>query len=36
MAAESATVKRKVSAPAVWLVSTKGVCDTCKKAGVVA
>ena len=36
MAAESATVKRKVSAPAVWLVGTKGACDACKKAGVVA
>ena len=36
MAAESATVKRKVSAPAVWLVGTEGACDTCKKAGVTA
>ena len=36
MAAESATVKRKVLAPVVWLVSTEGACDTCKKAGVVA
>ena len=36
MAAESATVKRKVSAPAVRLVGTEGACDTCKKAGVAA
>ena len=36
MAAESATVKRKVSAPVVWLVGTEGACDTCKKAGVAA
>ena len=34
--AESATVKRKVSALAVWLVGTKGACNACKKAGVVA
>ena len=34
--AESATVKRKVSAPAVWLVGTEGACNACKKAGVVA
>ena len=36
MAAESATVKRKVSAPAGRLVSTEGACDACKKAGVAA
>ena len=36
MAAESATVKRKVSAPVVRLVGTEGACDTCKKAGVAA
>ena len=34
VAAKSATIKRKVSAPAVRLVSTKGACETCKKAGV--
>ena len=34
--AESATVKRKVSAPAVRLVGTEGACDACKKAGVAA
>ena len=34
--AESATVKQKVSVPAVWLVSTKGACNACKKAGVAA
>ena len=36
MAAESAIVKRKVSAPAVQLVGTEGACDTCKKVGVAA
>ena len=36
MAAESAIVKQKVSAPAVRLVGTKGACDACKKAGVAA
>ena len=36
MAAESAIIKWKVLAPAVWLVGTKGACDTCKKAGVAA
>ena len=36
MAAESATVKRKVLAPAVRLVGTEGACHTCKKAGVAA
>ena len=36
VAAESAIVKRKISAPAVWLVGTEGACDACKKAGVVA
>ena len=36
VAAESATVKRKVSAPVVQLVSTEGACDACKKAGVAA
>ena len=36
MAAESATIKRKVSAPAVQLVDTEGACDACKKAGVAA
>ena len=36
MAAESATIKRKVSAPVVRLVSSKGACETCKKVGVVA
>ena len=34
--AESATIKRKVSAPAVRLVGTEGACKTCKKAGVTA
>ena len=34
--AESATIKWKVSAPAVWLVGTEGACDACKKAGVAA
>ena len=34
--AESTTIKRKVSAPVVRLVSTKGACKTCKKAGVAA
>ena len=34
VAAKSATIKRKVSAPAVRLVGTKGACETCKKAGV--
>ena len=34
--AESATIKCKVSAPAVRLVGTKGACETCKKAGVIA
>ena len=34
--AKSATIKRKVSAPVVRLVSTKGTCETCKKARVVA
>ena len=34
--AESAIIKRKVSAPAVRLVGTKGACDACKKAGVAA
>ena len=36
MAAESATVKWKVSAPVVRLVGTEGACNTCKKAGVTA
>ena len=36
VAAESATIKCKVSALAVRLVSTEGACETCKKAGVVA
>ena len=36
MAAESATIKRKVSMPVVRLVGTKGACKTCKKAGVAA
>ena len=36
MAAESATIKRKVLVPAVRLVSTEGACETCKKVGVVA
>ena len=36
MAAESAIVKQKVSAPAVQLVGTEGACDACKKAGVAA
>ena len=36
MAAESATVKWKVSALAVRLVSTEGACDACKKVGVMA
>ena len=36
MAAESTTVKRKVSAAAVRLVGTEGACHACKKAGVVA
>ena len=36
VAAESATVKQKVSAPAVRLVGTEGACHTCKKAGVAA
>ena len=36
VAAESAIIKRKVSAPVVRLVSTEGACDACKKAGVVA
>ena len=36
VAAESATIKCKVSVPAVRLVSTEGACETCKKAGVVA
>ena len=35
MVAESATIKCKVSAPAVRLVSTEGACETCKKVGVV-
>ena len=34
--AKSATIKRKVSAPAVRLVGTEGACETCKKAGVAA
>ena len=36
MVAESATIKQKVSALAVWLVGTEGACDTCKKVGVAA
>ena len=36
VAAESAIVKQKVSAPAVQLVGTKGACDACKKVGVAA
>ena len=36
VAAESATVKRKVSALAVRLVGTEGACHACKKAGVAA
>ena len=36
MAAESAIIKRKVSAPAVWLVGTEGAYNACKKAGVAA
>ena len=36
VAAESAIVKRKVSAPVVQLVGTEGACDACKKAGVTA
>ena len=36
VAAESATIKRKVSVLAVRLVSTEGACETCKKAGVAA
>ena len=36
IAAESTTIKCKVSAPAVQLVGTKGACETCKKVGVVA
>ena len=36
MAAESATVKWKISVPAVRLVGTKGACNACKKAGVAA
>ena len=36
MAAESTTIKRKVSAPVVRLVGTEGACETCKKVGVVA
>ena len=34
MAAESTTVKQKVSAPAVRLVGTEGACNACKKAGI--
>ena len=36
MAAESATIKHKVSALAVHLVSAEGACDTCRKVGVAA
>ena len=36
IAAESATIKCKVSAPAVQLVSTEGACKTYKKAGITA
>ena len=36
VAAESAIIKRKVSAPAVRLVGTEGACDACKKVGVAA
>ena len=36
IAAESATIKRKVSVPVVRLVSTEDACETCKKAGVAA
>ena len=36
MAAESAIIKRKVSAPAVRLVGTEAACDACKKVGVAA
>ena len=36
MAAESATIKRKVSVPVVRLVGTEGACETCKKTGVAA
>ena len=36
VAAESATVKRKVLVPAVRLVGTKGACNACKKVGVAA
>ena len=36
MAAESATIKRKVLVPVVQMVSAKGACDTCKKAGITA
>ena len=36
VAAESTTIKWKVSVPVVWLVGTEGACDACKKAGVVA
>ena len=36
MAAESAIIKRKVSAPVVRLVGTEGACDACKKVGVAA
>ena len=35
-AAESATVKRKVSAAAARLVGTEGTCNACKKVGVAA
>ena len=36
MAAESATIKRKVLVPVVQMVSAEGACDTCKKAGITA
>ena len=36
MAAESTTIKRKVSAPAVQLVGTEGTCNAYKKVGVMA
>ena len=36
VAAKSATIKHKVSTLAVQLVGTKGACETCKKAGVIA
>ena len=36
MAAKSATIKCKVSAPVVQLVGTEGACETRKKVGVTA